>query len=376
MLDATGYGNASREYVLALDRLGYDIKIEAYTWNFPFKGMEHGKRERLQSLIEKPYARDKKSVLINHSPPDNIAKQPFHYPYDVSLLNTVWETNRIPQRWLPIIQRFRAVGVPCTSNVTAFQKGGVQVPIFHVPHGAETDVFKPDHEKLPLKEAAGKFVFVSVFDFQHRKNPEAMFRAYWEEFRAAQDQVILVVKTYGGKHSEIKERIRRYKKRLGYGPETAPVYIIDKLMDQPSMAGLYVLGDAFVLPTRGEGVGLPFIEALASGIPVIATGWGGHMDFVHAGNGFLVDYKLESPVRSMKRKNTIAKQYADLFSEEGHLWAEVRLNHLQKQMRHAYENRELCRQKGQQGRSDMLQLTWDKAGLALQNMIRRVVDST
>jgi len=49
-------------------------------------------------------------------------------------------------------------------------------------------------------------------------------------------------------------------------------------LGKAELKGLYTLGDVFVLPTRGEGAGLPFIEALSSGVPVIATGWGGHMD--------------------------------------------------------------------------------------------------
>jgi len=40
---------------------------------------------------------------------------------------------------------------------------------------------------------------------------------------------------------------------------------------------------ALVALTRGEGYGLPILEAAASGLPVIATGWSGHMDFLKLG---------------------------------------------------------------------------------------------
>lgn len=36
-MDATGYGTTSRGYVLALDQLGFDVKIEPYSWHFPIK---------------------------------------------------------------------------------------------------------------------------------------------------------------------------------------------------------------------------------------------------------------------------------------------------------------------------------------------------
>ena len=38
---------------------------------------------------------------------------------------------------------------------------------------------------------------------------------------------------------------------------------------------LYKAADAFVLPSRGEGWGRPHVEAMAMGLPVIATNWSG-----------------------------------------------------------------------------------------------------
>ena len=111
-----------------------------------------------------------------------------------------------------------------------------------------------------------------MFDFQHRKNPETLLKAYWKEF-TSRDNVVLVIKTYGDSQNEVLAKINEYKKRLGFGNETAPLYVtIDTLGDR-QFRGIYTLGNAFVLPTRGEGVGIPFMEALSSGIPVIATGW-------------------------------------------------------------------------------------------------------
>lgn len=369
--DATGYGIASREYALALNRQGVDVKIETYTWGFPFTIHEKEKEERLNQLIEKSYSKTKQKILIYHSPPGNIDVKEKE-KFDRSILNTVWETTKIPDYWLPIINKFDAVCVPSTQNIEAMINSGVHVPIFLAPHGADTNTFNPDNSKVTFSEAEGKFVFVSVFDFQHRKNPETLLRAYWEEF-TADDNVLLVIKTYGNSRKKIKNAIMTYKKRLGFGNQTAPFIVLTGICDEEQLKGIYTLGNAFVLPTRGEGVGLPMIEALSSGTPVIATGWGGQMEYLNEQNSFLINYKLSSPVKSMDSENAISTIYRDLFEDAGQLWAEADLNHLKKQMRYAYDNPVLCKQKGGQGRKDMLKMTWDRAGLLLKQAVERVI---
>ncbi|WP_274363191.1 glycosyltransferase [Paenibacillus thermotolerans] len=243
-----------------------------------------------------------------------------------------------------------------------------------MPHGTDTQFYNPENEKFPLRGSTGKFIFVSVFGFQHRKNPEGLLRAYWEEFKP-DEQVMLLMKThwYGNKNMghQIRKSISQFREKLGIGRVTAPLVLITNILDSKQLRGVYTLGNAFVLPSRGEGVGLPFIEALSSGIPVIATGWGGQTDFLHEGNSFLVNYELENPGTRMN--HSISPDYRIFFSEKDQQWAEPDLEHLKKQMRYAYENPDLCRKKGMQGRRDMLNYTWDRGGIELKQAVEKMM---
>ena len=49
---------------------------------------------------------------------------------------------------------------------------------------------------------------------------------------------------------------------------------------------------ALVAATRGEGFGLPILEAAASGLPIIATDWSGHLDFLKLGKFVSLMYQL------------------------------------------------------------------------------------
>ncbi|MEC0227075.1 glycosyltransferase family 4 protein [Paenibacillus alba] len=354
--NATGLGRASKAYARALKRQGVTIRIGA---------SNHGRS---------PVSG--KKVLIYHYLPSRIHMTKERSVYDPVILNTVWETSKTPKGWLANMNKFDAICVPSQHNKKALRNSGVTVPIFIAPHGVNTKEFHPNNKKLHVPNAAGKFTFVSVFGFQHRKNPEGLLRAYWEEF-SSKDNVILVIKTNGYAAYEnekwIRQKISQYKKRLGIGKDTAPVVIIGRRLSESQLKGLYTLGDAFVLPTRGEGVGLPFLESLASGIPIIATGWGGQMDFLTTKNSFLIPYKLKNPSVSMNSQHAISRKFSNLFAQKGQQWAEPDLHSLRKIMRKAYEQPELCKQKGRQGRRDMTHLSWDRAGMRMKQAIEKVI---
>ena len=71
------------------------------------------------------------------------------------------------------------------------------------------------------------------------------------------------------------------------------VHLIHGNMSSVEMAALFRLKNihGYISATRGEGYGLPLIDAAASGMPVVTTNWSGHLDFL--GDSFLkVDYSL------------------------------------------------------------------------------------
>lgn len=58
---------------------------------------------------------------------------------------------------------------------------------------------------------------------------------------------------------------------------------------QAAIPGLYAAADAWLFTSRTEGFGLPILEAMASGTPVVATRAGAAEDLVTERNGALVD---------------------------------------------------------------------------------------
>jgi glycosyltransferase involved in cell wall biosynthesis len=79
-------------------------------------------------------------------------------------------------------------------------------------------------------------------------------------------------------------------------PDAAEIMLLDRDIDEAELLDLYRDADAVVLPTRGEGFNLPAAEAMAAGLPVIVTGYSGHLDFCDE-SVRLIDYRF-APSRS------------------------------------------------------------------------------
>ena len=203
--------------------------------------------------------------------------------------STMFETDRIPASWVGPCNRLDEIWVPTRFNQATFAASGVDPSILRVmPFGVPE--LKAGDLDPSYRIASGKsFKFLSVFELTARKGWDVLLRAYLETFTAA-DDVSLVVKSYGRGGVSPSAVFVDYIKSLGRDPEDIPeIVVIEDRLTDAQMRGLYPQCDAFVLPTRGEGWGMPFLEAQQHGLPVIATRWSGQLEFLHEKNAFLID---------------------------------------------------------------------------------------
>ena len=108
-----------------------------------------------------------------------------------------------------------------------------------------------------------------------RKGVDVLLVAYGRAFRRA-DPVSLVIKVFPNPHNAVAKQIAEWQAAHRDPPA---ITLVDRELDDEEVLDLYRDADAVVLPTRGEGFNLPAAEALAAGLPLIVTGYGGHLDF-------------------------------------------------------------------------------------------------
>jgi glycosyltransferase involved in cell wall biosynthesis len=127
---------------------------------------------------------------------------------------------------------------------------------------------------------------------------------------------------------------------------TAPIQIVSERLPSDRVAGLYAGADAYVLASRGEGWGRPYMEAMAMGLPTIGSRWSGNLDFMHDANSWLVDGDLV-PV-------PVDAEFFPGRHCEGHRWFQPSVDSLAAQLRDIAGNPDAARAKAAGARDELI----------------------
>ena len=311
-----------------------------------------GRRRRLEQMQARRFDLGR-SILYQCAPAGD-----FECELDarVRIGRTTFETDTLPPGWAQRCNRMDQVWVPSTFNRDIFAAAGVAPHRLRVmPEGLDTHRFRPGLAALPIPHRRG-FNFLSIFDWIDRKGPDVLLRAFLDAFGPDDDvALILKVHKFDDPHEDLEERLLYFIEReCGVPLEKTPqIILLRGLLPKDDMPRLYACADAFVLPSRGEGWGRPYMEAAASQLPVLATRWSGHLDFLHDQNSYLVDIEGVVPAPA----STDREIYL------GHGWAEPSAEHLSQLLRHVVSHRTEARAKARQARREMIE-RWDTKVLA------------
>ncbi|MCL6547311.1 MAG: glycosyltransferase [Alicyclobacillus sp.] len=272
----------------------------------------------------------------------------------VSIGRTMFETDRLPEDWVWKCNQLSEIWVPSSFNVDTFARSGVHpFKLRVIPEPFDFEQFRPASSgrspALPadLVPPLKSFVFFSNFAWNYRKGWDILVRAFIEEFDRDEDVCLLVKTTRMEESADPHADILKYIHSLGKSADECPVIrVIDAYLDEVQLKSLYELAHAFVLPTRGEGWGRPFVEAMAMEIPVIGTRWGGHLDFLNDHNSFLIDIEgLESVDERMH-----------IPFYRGHRWASPSVQSARRAMREVYRSYDAAKERARRGRRELAQI--------------------
>ena len=242
---------------------------------------------------------------------------PFDFTHAVGRVNAFfleWEYRRLPAPWVRALDRsFDLVVVPSRTAGRVCRESGLRAPIHVCPGGVDAREFHPARRPAALPTRK-RFRFVHLGGAHERRGTDVLLRAYGAEF-TADDDVCLVLK--GFHYERHRPWLEREMRRAGLDRPGAPE-ILYRHAYLPSVAPYFAAADVGVFPLRAECLGLPVLECIASGRPVIVPRGTGLDQFCTARNARFV---RATPV---ERRGLAA--------------LEPDVAHLRRLMRAAYEN--------------------------------------
>jgi len=311
----SGYGARARDFVKALLKLEkYDVKVLSQRWGNTSFGYlkDHNETELQKTIIQK----------IEQQPDIWIPVAPQWIEgcnrMDLVLTSSehskkIFETTRFDKA----DNAGRVVGaLELTTKVEVLFEGLDVSKYFKT---------KSDFNLDSIKESFC-FLFVGHWlqgDFgQDRKNIGYTIKAFLETFKNKKDAPALVLKTSMGTSSHmntatILDKIDAVRKTVkGKLPN---IYLIDGDMNDSEINALYnhPKVKAMISLTKGEGFGRPLLEFSATGKPIIASNWSGHIDFLSQEFNKLIGGTLTQVHKSAIVKDVILPESSWFTPDDG-----------------------------------------------------------
>jgi glycosyltransferase involved in cell wall biosynthesis len=162
---------------------------------------------------------------------------------------------------------------------------GIRVEMIY--HGVDTEIFRPLERARPAP-LEGKFIVGCTARNQPRKNLPSLIKAFARFSHDKDDAVLYLHSDPNDIGWDLLDLLQRYqvvnRTCISKSASTTRGVSSRKLNE------IYNLFDVMVLPTAGEGFGLPILESMAAGVPVIATGYSSCVELLE-GRGELIKVK-------------------------------------------------------------------------------------
>jgi glycosyltransferase involved in cell wall biosynthesis len=335
--DASGYAADGRTIAQGLAEGSSHAALRELRWNSTNCELAKGAAKTLKLLLRAEEPRS--FVAVNDCIPTGCGPDP---RASFNVLRTTFETDRIPANWKPWLDKYDEIWVHSEANRRAFRRSWVAPEKLRVIPGCiDTALFTPRGAKRSRpSELEDRFLFLSVLDWHLRKGWDVLLRAYAQEF-AATDGVALLLKvtrSHGYTMDRVTQQANEVLCQVGHTlADRQDIRIDDELLGEPEMAKLYRSADAFVLASRGEGWGRPWMEAMACGLPTIGTQGGGNDDFMTETNSFLVPAEVTEV-------STAAAEEIPTFA--GHRWLEPDEDALRQSLREVFAKKGVSRATG------------------------------
>jgi glycosyltransferase involved in cell wall biosynthesis len=179
-----------------------------------------------------------------------------------------WEGAHLPEEMVTVFPEVEHLITFSRDQVQVYKNDIKKDNITYLPHIVlnRNKFIKGDIKPYKKNDT---FTFLSVFEWNARKDPITLVKAYLNAF-SDKDDVSLILKVTSAGGTFLKTELEKINS--GMRMKTVPPKIIpvSSYLSDEELSKLYETSHWYVSSPRGEGFGIPFLEALFHGTPVIA----------------------------------------------------------------------------------------------------------
>jgi glycosyltransferase involved in cell wall biosynthesis len=204
----------------------------------------------------------------------SFVSMPIHGHYrGTNIQWVVFESTRVPPTVMSTMLAADQVWVPSEWGRKILIENGAEADRCHVmPEGVNSTKYHPYNPRVESPIMS----YLITGKYELRKSIIETIYAWIQEFGNDPDVELIVKSNHFANQTEKYNELSNWLGSTGINN----VRVLWGPIPQTDLVDLYQQSHIFVLPTKGEGWGLPLIEAAAAGLPIITTMYSGHTEFL------------------------------------------------------------------------------------------------
>lgn len=361
--DLGGYANMNREICMRLLQRGFNVKIDMLR---TAPQVDESTMSMISALASVKLKNEQLAPLVIGFTP-----MPVNMRGRKVIFYTMMETQGVHKEFVNRCNKYpNELWVPCKFYLDAFKAAGIVKPTHLIPLGVNHNIYVPDakephlrYEEMPSGNIVEKlpdgFRFISLFGWSYRKGPDVLCRSFLREFSSKDDAILVIYSRYMGGSGEpqkdhCRKEIREYFAEI-QNEFPGRIYYCGDAIPIHDLPGVYAAADSFVFCSRGEGFGLPVIEAGACNVPVISAYNTAMTQYLDEDVAYTVETDEVAPAN--EKLTWITEFYRD---QSFPVLGDKAISEFSRLMRHVYANPKEAGSKASKFKERILkEYTWD-----------------